>query len=109
MVKSDEAGMWNMVLFDLPVTTKNQRREATRFRKLLIDLGWSMEQFSVYVRYVPPGMSVVPEVNRIRAAMPPQGLVQIIAITDRQWSKAIRFFNAVAEEQQKQPDQFTLF
>jgi len=109
MAKNDETGMWNLVLFDLPVKTRIQRREATRFRKLLIDLGWSMEQYSVYVRYVPTGMSVVPEVQAMRGSVPAQGRVEIVSITDRQWSKAIRFFNASPENPPEAPEQLTIF
>ncbi|WP_442904906.1 CRISPR-associated endonuclease Cas2, partial [Gordonibacter sp.] len=36
--------MWCVVMFDLPVQTKVQQREATKFRKLLIDSGFSMVQ-----------------------------------------------------------------
>jgi len=109
MAKSDESGMWNLVMFDLPVKTKIQRSNANAFRKLLIDLGWSREQYSVYVRYVPTGMSVMPEVKQLRDQMPRQGKVEILAITDRQWSKALRFFNADAEEQTAAPEILTLF
>lgn len=101
--------MWNLVLFDLPVGTKQQRREATRFRKMLLDLGWSMEQFSVYVRYVPTGTSVAPEIRAMRRQVPAQGKVQIVGITDRQWSKAVRFFNATPEEPPEAPTLLTLF
>jgi CRISPR-associated protein Cas2 len=109
MAKSDENGMWNLVMFDLPVKTRQQRRVATQFRKLLLDLGWSMEQFSVYVRYVPTGMSVVPEVQMLRLQVPPQGSVEIVSVTDRQWSKAIRFFNAAPEDPPEAPEQLTIF
>jgi len=109
MAKDDERGMWNLVLFDLPVKTKKQRREATRFRKLLVDLGWTMEQYSVYVRYIPTGMSVIPEVKRIKEGLPAQGRVQIIGVTDRQWSKALRFVDESDEDPPEQPDLLTLF
>lgn len=42
--------MWCVVMFDLPVGTKKQRREATRFRNLLLDEGYWRAQYSVYVR-----------------------------------------------------------
>ncbi|MDD9851502.1 MAG: CRISPR-associated endonuclease Cas2 [Gammaproteobacteria bacterium] len=42
-----------LVLFDLPVTTKRERDKATRFRKKLLDDGYSMLQFSVYMRSCP--------------------------------------------------------
>lgn len=109
MSKADERGMWNLVLFDLPVKSREQRRRATQFRHLLLDLGWSMEQFSVYVRYVPTGMSIAPEVQEIRRQVPAQGKVEIVGITDRQWSKATRFFNAEPEEPAEPPAQLTIF
>ena len=42
--------VWLFVFFDLPVGTKSQRREATRFRNFLKDDGYMMLQFSVYAR-----------------------------------------------------------
>lgn len=42
--------MWVMVIFDLPVGTKTERRAATRFRHFLLDQGFMMSQFSVYMR-----------------------------------------------------------
>ena len=109
VVTSDENGMWTVVMFDLPVKTRAQRGHATRFRKLLIDLGWQMAQYSVYVRYVPTGMSVAPEVRQMKAGVPPQGRVEIVAITDRQWSKAIRFINASSVSPDEPPGLLTLF
>lgn len=96
-------------MFDLPVKTKTQRRNANNYRKLLIDLGWSREQYSVYVRYVPTGVSVVPEILKMRNQIPLQGKVEIVAITDRQWSKALRFINAQEDEDRDPPDLLTLF
>ena len=104
MVKADERGMWSLVMFDLPVQTKLQRSDATAFRNLLIDLGWQMAQYSVYVRYVPTGMSISPEIQQMMRYVPPQGRVEIVAITDRQWAKAIRFINS----DQVEPECFNL-
>ena len=44
--------MWLFCFFDLPVKTKPQRREATRFRNFLLSDGFNMLQFSVYIRIV---------------------------------------------------------
>jgi CRISPR-associated endonuclease Cas2 len=43
--------MWIFVMFDLPVGTKKEMREATRFRQFLLDQGFEMSQFSVYARF----------------------------------------------------------
>lgn len=41
-----------IVLFDLPVSTKEKRKQYSQFRKNLIKLGFHMLQFSVYARTV---------------------------------------------------------
>lgn len=38
--------MWVFVFFDLPTETKPQRKAAAKFRKRLLDDGFSMFQFS---------------------------------------------------------------
>ena len=43
--------MWMMVLFDLPVLTKRERKDASDFRKFLLDQGFEMCQLSVYMRF----------------------------------------------------------
>ena len=43
--------MWLYVMFDLPVGTKAERKAATRFRQSLLDDGFEMAQFSVYLRF----------------------------------------------------------
>jgi hypothetical protein len=43
--------MWMVVMFDLPVVLKQERQDATRFRLTLLDLGFEMTQFSVYMRF----------------------------------------------------------
>ena len=37
--------MWLFVFFDLPVTTKKERKMATKFRKQLMENGFTMMQF----------------------------------------------------------------
>ena len=34
--------MWCLVMFDLPVDTARHRREANAYRRMLLDLGFSM-------------------------------------------------------------------
>lgn len=43
--------MWIFVMFDLPVGSKKETREATKFREYLLDEGFEMSQFSVYARF----------------------------------------------------------
>ena len=41
---------WLMAMFDLPVILDEERKEAARFRKALLDDGFIMIQYSVYSR-----------------------------------------------------------
>ena len=43
--------MWVLVFFDLPTNTKTDRKRATKFRKNLLDDGFTMFQFSIYMRF----------------------------------------------------------
>lgn len=74
-----------IVLFDLPVTTKKQRRQATAFRNFLLKDGYQMLQFSVYVR-VCNGMDAVRKhQDRLRGHLPDDGAVRCMVITEKQF------------------------
>ncbi len=79
--------MWVIVLFDLPTDTKTARRQYTRFRKHLLVGGFSMMQYSVYMRHCASEENAVVHINRVRAVLPPDGEVRLIKITDTQFGK----------------------
>jgi len=107
-MRKDDA-MWSVVMFDLPVKTKMQQREANRFRNLLLNLGYSMVQYSVYVRFLPIASGATVPVKTIKKGLPPQGEVRIVHVTDKQWSKGLRFANTAEYEPENPPDQLTIF
>lgn len=43
--------MWILVLYDLPTETKKDRKIAAKFRKNIMADGFTMFQFSIYVRH----------------------------------------------------------
>ena len=43
--------MWILVLYDLPTETKKDRQVAAKFRKNIMADGFTMFQFSIYVRH----------------------------------------------------------
>lgn len=110
-MRRDEAtgGMWCLVMFDLPVATKQQRREATQFRNLLLDLGYAMVQFSVYVRYTPTQSGNRSTVAIVKENLPAGGKVRILHVTDKQWSSAQRFSASKPENIDETPSLLTLF
>lgn len=109
MPKVGDEGMWSVVMFDLPVRTKSQQKAANHFRNLLLDLGYFRAQFSVYARYVPTGTSGQPAIRVIKEKLPPNGEVRVIHITDKQWSKGIRFVQKTEAEVEEKSAQLTIF
>jgi len=101
--------VWSLVMFDLPVQTKAQRRHATKFRRLLLDLGYQRAQLSVYARFSPSVSSVIPAISSIKGDLPEGGEVRILSITDHQWATALRFSNAQGVEAAETPSQLAIF
>ena len=100
--------MWMMVMFDLPVVEKDDRRAATQFRNYLLDEGFAMAQFSVYYRMVSGKDSGQALERRIQAHLPDYGSVQIVHITDKQYEN-IRHFKGKSREKMDKRDQLLLF
>ena len=76
-----------IVFFDLPVSTAQDRREYSRFRKFLIKNGFMMIQESVYCKLALNATSQASVLNNIRKNKPPKGVVQILSITEKQFSR----------------------
>jgi len=100
--------MWLMVMFDLPVVEKDERKAATGFRNYLLDEGFHMAQYSVYYRLLDGKESVVATERRIMAKIPPRGSVQLLAITDKQYEN-MKVFNGRDQKPTEKPNQLVLF
>lgn len=74
-----------MVLFDLPTETKSERKAASDFRKRLIDDGFSMFQFSIYIRHTPSRENAAVHKRRVKKLLPKYGKVCIFELTDKQF------------------------
>lgn len=101
--------MWLYVMFDLPVGTKAERKAATGFRKFLLDAGFEMVQFSVYLRFAESKEAAQVHVDKIRDALPRKGKVHIVTITDRQYGNAHVFTGRKSERRSGNPNQLVLF
>lgn len=101
--------MWLLVMFDLPVVTKAQRSAATRFRQWLLDEGYEMSQFSIYLRFCAGKEQADRRVREIGRKRPEQGRVQILLVTDRQFEKMVIFRDKERGRGRKPPDQLDLF
>lgn len=101
--------MWLYVMFDLPVGTKAERKAATRFRNFLLDEGFEMAQFSVYLCFAESKEAADVFIGHIREALPTKGKVHIVTITDKQYGNARIFTGRKHEQRRRNPDQLALF
>lgn len=101
--------MWMVVMFDLPVIEKKERKAATDFRNTLLDLGFEMSQFSVYMRFCTSAAQVDTLSKRVEGALPEGGKVNILQFTDKQYERIVTFHGKTKQAANKTPDQFDLF
>lgn len=79
--------MYLFVFFDLPVGTKSERRDATRFRNFLRNDGYDMMQFSVYTRVCRGQDAADKHLARVAKNLPPRGSVRALQVTERQYAR----------------------
>jgi CRISPR-associated protein Cas2 len=76
-----------LVFFDLPVETAVDRRNYRVFRNALIKNGFVMLQESVYCRLMTTPSVEKSMRNLIVTNKPEKGIVQILTVTEKQFSK----------------------
>ena len=101
--------MWMIVMFDLPVVEKAERKAATEFRNTLLDMGFEMSQFSVYMRFCTSPAQVETYCKQVEATLPQGGKVNILQFTDKQYERIISYQGRAKQPGKKAPDQFDLF
>ncbi len=100
--------MWSLVMFDLPMGTRRERRAYTRFRNFLLDEGFEQAQLSVYMRFFGGREAVEAQIKRIRKNLPGTGRVHILTITDKQFGDMVCFTGNERDSAPQQPEQLTL-
>lgn len=75
-----------MIIFDLPVVTKKERKLATSFRKFLLDDGFEMLQYSVYTRLCPDRDNAYTHLDRIKKVAPNNGSIRMLMLTEHQFT-----------------------
>ena len=98
-----------MVLFDLPVKTKIQRRVATKFRNFLLKDGYFMFQYSVYCR-VCNGLD---DVEKHRARLfdnkPENGCIRLLVMTEKQFERMDVIVGDYVKYENDEPTELSVF
>lgn len=76
-----------LVFFDLPTLSLEDKRGYRAFRKFLIKKGFLMLQESVYCKLALNQTVANGIVKSIKTNKPEEGLVQVLVITEKQFSK----------------------
>lgn len=101
--------MWVIVFFDLPVVTKKDRKIYADFRKKLLQDGFAMFQFSIYLRHCPSMENAQVHIKRVKKSLPEKGHVVMMTITDKQFSLIEIFQGKTPAEPLEAPQQLELF
>lgn len=75
------------MFFDLPTESGEDRRQYRKFRKFLIKKGFLMMQESVYCKLALNTTVADSIVQAVKANKPSLGLVQLLVITEKQFSR----------------------
>jgi CRISPR-associated protein Cas2 len=84
--------MWVLVFFDLPTETKKERKAHSQFRKKLLEGGFTMFQFSIYLRHCASRENADVHVKRVKSFLPEKGYIGILCITDKQFGAMELFY-----------------
>jgi CRISPR-associated protein Cas2 len=77
--------MWVLVLFDLPTETAKERKTANDFRKNIMKDGFTMFQFSIYLRHCASRENAEVHILRVKKILPEKGHIGIMSVTDKQF------------------------
>lgn len=97
--------MWVVLMFDLPTDTPAERKAYTRFRRDLMLDGFTMMQYSVYIRHCASDENAQVHMKRAQAGVPNNGEVRIIQITDKQFERMRIFYGKMRRAAEKAPAQ----
>ena len=85
--KESDKWMYLMVMFDLPVRTKEQVKRANQFRTFLKREGYAMINFSVYARFIKSLDYSEKHEKYLTANLPKNGNIRSLLVTERQFKR----------------------
>lgn len=101
--------MWVLVFFDLPTETKQERKIYAKFRKDILQDGFTMFQFSIYLRHCPSRENAEVHIRRVKRMLPEKGHIGIMCITDKQFGDMEIFFGRKEGIKQSGSQQLEMF
>ena len=78
-----------LLSFDLPRDTKEERKQASEYRNRLVELGFSMKQYSLYEREVQSNTTRNRLIEILKKEIPDSGLITLYLLPDEVNNKQI--------------------
>ncbi|GGD44068.1 CRISPR-associated endoribonuclease Cas2 [Malaciobacter pacificus] len=100
---SKESRYRKMVLFamfDMPTNTKKDIKKYTKFRNKLLEMGFIMFQYSIYIRFCKSLAIAQKYEKKIELASPLNGSIRVIKITEAQYKNML-----VIENYREKPEE----
>jgi len=97
-----------ITLFDLPVSTKAQRKHASNFRTYLLKSGFQMMQFSVYIKRCKDQVQIERLAIEVSKIVPDNGKIDMVIITDKQYENIVTYYGQ-QKVRRENPANLTLF
>ena len=92
--------LYIIIMFDLPTTSKKDLKKYTKFRKLMLNDGFTMIQYSIYIRICKSNYSANAHIKYIKKVIPIKGEVRILKLTDKVYNsmEILKNFEKTNEE-----------
>ncbi len=92
--------LYILIMFDLPTTSKKDIKRYSKFRKLMLNDGFMMIQYSVYIRICKSNYSANAHIKYIKRIIPLKGEVRILKLTDKVYNsmEILKSFEKTNEE-----------
>ncbi|MGX8833744.1 CRISPR-associated endonuclease Cas2 [Amedibacillus sp. YH-ame6] len=97
-----------IVLFDLPMITNVEKRQYNKFRNFLLKDGFSMIQFSVYMRFCKNAVDAEKHIGRVKQLSPVKGNIRILSVTEKQYEDMIMVIGTKSATEEYVNSQMTM-
>ena len=101
--------MWVLVFFDLPTESATERKIAAKFRKEIMRDGFTMFQFSIYLRHCPSRENADVHIKRVKNLLPEKGHIGIMCVSDKQFGMMELFYGKKQAAKEEPMQQLELF
>lgn len=84
--------VWLIVVYDCPMSEREERRDYTIFRKKILQENFLQLQYSLYARHFSTYSQATAVIDRMQNNVPPGASVSFFFVTDKQWAMTQEFY-----------------